>query len=84
MSGALLASQADVKLVPAAHDAGRYWPRRGLLKKPGVVRVVIDPPVEATGRDPRALNAEVQSWIEGTMRALADAHPGAEAGQSKL
>ena len=84
MSGALLASQAGVKLVPAAHDAGRYWPRRGLLKKPGVVRVVIGPPVEATGRDPRALNAEVQSWIEGTMRALADAHPGAEAGQSKL
>ena len=70
MSGALLASQAGVKLVPVAHDAGAYWPRRGLVKSPGVVRVVIGPPVEAAGRDPRQLNAEVQDWIEGTMRTL--------------
>ena len=70
MSGALLASQAGVKLVPVAHDAGDYWPRRGLMKKPGRIRVVIGPPVEAAGRDPRTLNAGVQAWIEGTMREL--------------
>ena len=70
MSGALLASQAGVKLVPVAHDAGDYWPRRGLVKRPGVVRVVIGPPIESAGRDPRQLNAEVQSWIEGTMATL--------------
>jgi 1-acyl-sn-glycerol-3-phosphate acyltransferase len=70
MSGALLASQAGVMLVPVAHDAGDYWPRRGLLKKPGCVRVVIGPPIEAAGRDPRVLNAEVQDWIERTMREL--------------
>jgi 1-acyl-sn-glycerol-3-phosphate acyltransferase len=70
MSGALLASQAGVKLVPVAHDAGDYWPRRGLVKKPGVVGVVIGPPVESAGRDPRELNAEVQEWIEATMRDL--------------
>ena len=35
MSGALLASQAGVKLVPVAHNAGDFWPRRGLVKKPG-------------------------------------------------
>jgi 1-acyl-sn-glycerol-3-phosphate acyltransferase len=70
MSGALLASQAGVKLVPVAHNAGDYWPRRGLVKKPGLIRVVIGPPIEAAGRDPRALNAEVQAWIEGTMAHL--------------
>jgi 1-acyl-sn-glycerol-3-phosphate acyltransferase len=70
MSGALLASQAGVMLVPVAHDAGDYWPRRGLLKKPGTVRVVVGPPVEAAGREPRELNGEVQAWIEGTMRSL--------------
>ena len=70
MSGALLASQAGCKLVPVAHDAGDYWPRRGLVKKPGVVRVVIGPAIEAAGRDPRTLNAEVQTWIEGTMATL--------------
>ena len=71
VSGALLASQAGVKLVPVAHNAGDFWPRRGLLKKPGLVRVVIGPPIEAAGRDPRELNAEVQGWIEGTMRDAA-------------
>ena len=70
MSGALLASQAGVKLVPVAHNAGDYWPRRGLLKKPGLIRVVIGPWIEAAGRDPRELNLEVQRWIEGTMHSL--------------
>jgi 1-acyl-sn-glycerol-3-phosphate acyltransferase len=34
------------------------------------VHVVIGPPIEAAGREPRELNAEVQAWIEGTMREL--------------
>jgi hypothetical protein len=49
-----------------------------------VVRVVIGPAIEAAGRDPRELNAEVQDWIESRMRALSGAHPGAKTVQSKL
>jgi len=70
VSGALLASQAGVKLVPVAHNAGDFWPRRGLMKKPGLIRVRVGPPIEAAGRDPRALNSEVQGWIEATMPTL--------------
>lgn len=70
VSGALLASQAGVKLVPVAHNAGDFWPRRGLVKKPGLIRVCIGPPIEAAGRDPRELNLEVRGWIEGTMKKL--------------
>ncbi len=70
MSGALLASQSGAKIVPVAHNAGDFWPRRGLLKKPGLIRVVIGPAIEAAGRDPRELNSEVQNWIEGTMQGL--------------
>jgi len=70
MSGALLAAQTGAKLIPIAHNAGDFWPRRGLVKKPGLIRVVIGPPIETTGREPRALNAEVQAWIEGTMREI--------------
>ena len=73
MSGALLASQTGAKLIPVAHNAGDFWPRRGLLKKPGLIRVVIGPPIETTGRDPRELNSEVQAWIEGTMREISTA-----------
>lgn len=66
-SGALLASEAGVLIVPVAHDAGRYWPRRGLLKKPGTILVSIGPPIVAAGRDARVINEEAQTWIESTL-----------------
>src|SRR5687767_9939261 len=46
-SGAMLAKETGKLLVPIAHDAGYYWPRRGLLKKPGTIRVTIGPPISA-------------------------------------
>jgi len=69
-SGALLATETGRLIVPVAHNAGAYWPRRGLLKKPGTVRVVIGPPVAASGRDAREINQEAQDWIEATVRRL--------------
>ena len=71
VSGALLASETGCLIVPVAHDAGSYWPRRGLLKKPGVIRVVIGPPIPARDRDPREINREAQAWIESTVNQLA-------------
>jgi 1-acyl-sn-glycerol-3-phosphate acyltransferase len=72
ISGALLASRAGCKIVPVAHDAGRYWPRRGWLKRPGVIQVRIGPAIDATGRDPRELNDQVREWIEAELAKLAD------------
>jgi 1-acyl-sn-glycerol-3-phosphate acyltransferase len=70
VSGALLASRAGCVVVPVAHDAGFYWPRRGLLKRPGTITVVIGPPIAAADRDPREINDEVQAWIEATIARL--------------
>ena len=64
ISGALLASETGRLIVPVAHDAGYYWPRRGLLKKRGTIRVIIGPPIVAAGRNPREVNAQAQAWIE--------------------
>jgi 1-acyl-sn-glycerol-3-phosphate acyltransferase len=71
VSGALLASRAGCKVLPVAHNAGYYWPRRGWMKRPGTIRVVIGAPIEAAGRDPRAINEEVQRWIEATVNSIA-------------
>jgi len=71
VSGTLLASETGRLIVPVAHNAGYYWPRRGLMKKPGVVRVVIGPPVAPAGREVREVNEEIQAWVEKTVRALA-------------
>lgn len=70
VSGALLASRTGRKVIPVAHNAGYFWPRRGLVKKAGTIRVVIGPPIEAAGREPRAINDEAQSWIEATVSRL--------------
>jgi 1-acyl-sn-glycerol-3-phosphate acyltransferase len=70
VSGALLAAQSGRFVVPVAHDSGYYWPRRGLRKKPGTIRVAIGPPIQAIGRDPRDVNEEAQRWIEGKIREL--------------
>ena len=74
LSGALLASKTGAKLVPVAHNAGDFWPRRGLLKKPGTIRVVIGPPIETLGRDPRELNQQAQAWTEAAMKGISSAY----------
>jgi 1-acyl-sn-glycerol-3-phosphate acyltransferase len=68
VSGALLAAETGRLIVPIAHDAGYFWPRRGLMKQPGTIRVVIGPPIAAAGRNPREVNAEAQAWIEAHSR----------------
>jgi len=70
LSGTLLAQAAGRKVVPVAHNAGRFWPRRSLLKKPGTIQVVIGEPIATAGREPREVNAEVQAWIEAEIRAM--------------
>ena len=71
VSGTLLAAETGRFIVPVAHNAGHYWPRRGLMKKPGTVRVVIGAPVVAAGREARAVNEEIQEWVEATVKELA-------------
>ena len=70
ISGAALASRAQVPVVPVAHNAGDLWPRRGLRKKPGLIRFCIGPPIDPGDTPPKELNATVQAWVEGTMREI--------------
>jgi 1-acyl-sn-glycerol-3-phosphate acyltransferase len=64
ISGALLGVAAGCKIVPVAHDAGRYWARRGFLKRRGTIRVVIGPPIECVGREARDILEDVRAWID--------------------
>ena len=70
MSGALLAEAAGLPIVPVAHNAGDYWPRRSWFKRRGTIRVVIGPPIATAGVDPRAVNERTQRWIEDTVATL--------------
>ncbi|HEX7080978.1 MAG TPA: lysophospholipid acyltransferase family protein [Gammaproteobacteria bacterium] len=70
LSGALLAQAAGKPIVPVAHDAGRYWPRRGWLKRAGTVRVRIGSPIPTGGRDARDVTAEARAWIEAAVEDI--------------
>jgi 1-acyl-sn-glycerol-3-phosphate acyltransferase len=62
--GAAIAVAAGACIVPVAHNAAYFWPRRGWLKKPGTIRVVIGPPIATAGREVRDINEEAQRFIE--------------------
>lgn len=64
--GAMLAIHSGRLVVPVAHNAGRYWPRRGFLKRPGEIQVVIGEPISVAGLKAEALRARVEAWMEAT------------------
>jgi 1-acyl-sn-glycerol-3-phosphate acyltransferase len=70
LSGTLLAQRTGRVLVPVAHNAGDFWPRRGWRKMPGTVRFCIGPVVDPAGREPREVNADIQAWIESKVSDL--------------
>lgn len=74
VSGALLAQEAGVMIVPVAHNAGDFWQRRELTKRPGTVRFCIGPPIDASKQSPRETNLLVQDWIETKMREISRAY----------
>jgi 1-acyl-sn-glycerol-3-phosphate acyltransferase len=68
--GAWLAVHCGVPVVPVAHNAGRLWPRNAFLKRAGTVTVRIGAPIEAAGRAPKEVLAEVRAWIEAQQATL--------------
>lgn len=70
--GAVLACATGAKVVPVAHNAGEFWPKYGLRKRPGCIRMRIGQPIETKGLQPRQLIAQVEDWIEGQMPTLSN------------
>ena len=68
--GARLAAVSGYPVVPVAHNAGRFWPRRSFIKYPGTIRLCIGPAIQSAGRSPEEINAAAEVWIEGKMREL--------------
>jgi 1-acyl-sn-glycerol-3-phosphate acyltransferase len=70
LGGALLATGANAKVLPIAHNAGECWRRNAFLKYPGKVTMSIGPVIDTAGKDAIAVTAEVEAWIEAEMQRL--------------
>ncbi|HLV18094.1 MAG TPA: lysophospholipid acyltransferase family protein [Pseudomonas sp.] len=68
--GAALAVNANLPVLPIAHNAGRFWPKEGWAKYPGTIQVIIGPAMYPEGQGPQAiseLNQRAERWITERM-----------------
>ena len=70
IGGAWLATHTGAQVVPVAHNAGEFWPKNSLLKRPGVIQISIGKTIATSGLKPDALNQQVEDWIEKEMLTL--------------
>ena len=70
IGGAMLAEKSGYPVVPVCHNAGEFWPKKGFVKKPGTITLVIGPPIDPHGKRANELNAEVEEWIESTYQRI--------------
>ncbi len=68
--GTRLAIESGVPVIPIAVTSAKCWPRKALIKTPGIVDFSIGKPIDSTGRKPDELMREVENWIESEMRRL--------------
>lgn len=59
----------QIPVIPVAHDAGLYWPRRGFLKYPGCVHVELLEPIEP-GLSKQDFMRTLEERIEAKMTEL--------------
>ncbi len=70
IGGAWLATHAGAEAVPVAHNAGEFWRRNSLLKRPGTITVSIGAPISTADMKADELNRQVETWIEAEMLRL--------------
>jgi 1-acyl-sn-glycerol-3-phosphate acyltransferase len=70
IGGAWLATQANLNIIPVAHNAGFYWPKNSFIKKPGVIQVSIGPVIITKNLSAVTVNRKAKEWIENEMLKL--------------
>lgn len=68
--GGLLAEKSGYPVVPVAHNAGYFWPRNSVIKKPGTIKLIIGQPIDTKGKTANQITAETEQWIESTIEKL--------------
>ena len=66
----MLAEKSGAMIVPVAHNAGHFWPKNSIIKKSGVIQMVIGPAIDPNGKTVTEITAEVETWIESTVNKL--------------
>lgn len=73
-SGADIAAQSNVPIIPVALNSGHCWSRHTSIKRPGLITVSLGEPIYPEGKNSKALIAEVEQWIEAEMAVIEANH----------
>lgn len=75
IGGARLAVDTGYPVIPVAHDAGKCWPKRGFLKQPGTIKMLIGKKIDTQGLQAADLNQQLYDWMEQGMTQLEGKKP---------
>ena len=70
IGGARLAVDSGYPIVPVAHNAGTLWPKKGFIKYPGMITVVIGEMITTENKTATEVNAQTLQWMEQQMSYL--------------
>ena len=62
-TGAALAIEAKVPVVPIAHNAGNFWPRGPWIKQPGTISVNIGKAIMPLEQSSSSITTQAETWI---------------------
>ncbi len=69
-SGADIAKQAGVPLVPIAHNGGEFWLNKSLIKRPGVIQIVVGEPISIGDKSTKILMEEIKLWTQEQLETM--------------
>lgn len=61
--GGILAEKSGYPVVPVAHNAGYYWPKRGFLKRKGLITVHVGKPILTKDRKVKDIMNDAEAFI---------------------
>ncbi len=68
--GAALAQAAGRPVLVVTHNAGRCWPPRRFIKFPGIIDVVVSPPIPVDGRSSREINVLAAAVMDQSLAEI--------------
>ncbi len=69
-SAADVAKQANVPIVPIAHNCGCFWLNKKFIKIPGKVSVVVGDPIDLSEQNTKAAMQAIQEWTEQQLKTM--------------
>ena len=67
-SGAALAKQAKVTVLPVSHNSGEHWKRDSFLQHPGTIHMQIGPAIDSDQLSVREITANARTWIADSLK----------------